>query len=292
MSNHVDLKDLADLNLGTGTFYYACRRIADGEPIDQVAADLNLTDAQCRYVEAMTRPDSDKGPNNNSGNVTPRHPAKWSKAVLGVLAHIVDREAEQLGHPLRVLDPFAGVGRARLEKALKGNARVAGVELELDWGIVDDGLTIIGDARHTLFSDNTFDAVITSPCYGNRMADHHNAQDDSRRNTYRHALGHDLTPGSAAGLQWGDTYRQFHLEALTEMMRVVRPGGLIVINMSDHIRKGERQPVVWWWTKAMFDDLAATLVEVRQVATPRLKYGANSDARVPGEQIITGRLPA
>ena len=40
-----------------------------------------------------------------------------------------------------------------------------------------------GDARRLHYLDATFDAICTSPTYGNRMADHHNARDSSPRLT-------------------------------------------------------------------------------------------------------------
>ena len=54
------------------------------------------------------------------------------------------------------------------------------------------------------FSDATFDMVVTSPTYGNRMADHHNAKDGRRRITYTHNLGRTLTPGNSGAMQWGE----------------------------------------------------------------------------------------
>lgn len=186
----------------------------------------------------------------------PEHPAKFSPAVLDALEEIVADEALRLGRLVRVLDPFAGVGRIHL---LSG--QTVGVELEPDWAIADPR-TLVGDALHLPFPDEAFDVVATSPCYGNRLADQHDARDVckacngegtlerlatpeevdagcelgiafdrcksckgeglARRNTYRHRLGRPLSPGSSAGMQWGKTYREFHGAAWREAIRVLR----------------------------------------------------------------------
>ena len=54
--NGIDLKDLALINLGTGVFYNATRRLATGEHLADVAADLRLTPDQTTYIELITRP--------------------------------------------------------------------------------------------------------------------------------------------------------------------------------------------------------------------------------------------
>lgn len=124
------------------------------------------------------------------GNVAADHPAKWSSPVVLELAEVVATERERQGHPLAVLDPFAGIGRGRLADALRPNAsEVLGVELQPEW--CADELTIKGSACHLPGSGGgraacgpwaedwtgRFHAVVTSPCYGNRCADHHQAAD-------------------------------------------------------------------------------------------------------------------
>ena len=64
--------------------------------------------------------------------------------------------------------------------------------------------TTTGDSGQMHYPDVTFDAICTSPTYGNRMADHHEARDGSPRDTYRHVLGRPLTPGNSGALHWGD----------------------------------------------------------------------------------------
>jgi tRNA G10 N-methylase Trm11 len=95
---------------------------------------------------------------------------------------------------------------------------------------------VVGDALALPFPDATFDAVVTSPTYGNRMADHHHARDGSLRYSYTHTLGRSLHPNNSGTLHWGAEYQRFHSLAWREVWRVVRPGGRFVLNIKDHVR--------------------------------------------------------
>jgi len=273
---------------------------------------------------------------DDDDQVALEHPAKWSAAVLVALAELVADEAKRLGRPrTNVLDPFAGRGRTELADALHAYTgeqhRVFGIELQPEWAAADP-LTQVGDAT-ALPADWTgmFDIIATSPCYGNRMADRHDAQDrckacdgsgctvadclgahpddgqDHRlcprckghglswRNTYAHSLrrqGGELVAGSAAGLQWGSRYRLVHRDAITEMLRVLVPGGLALVNMKNHPRDGVEQLVVEWWVNELLVR-GCKLQEVRPVGTPGLGYGANlhTELKVEGEHIIAVRTP-
>jgi SAM-dependent methyltransferase len=278
-------------------------------------------------------------------DTTADHPAKWSASVLVVMADAAAAEADRVGHTLSVLDPFAGVGRARLAEALGPHAeRVDGIELQPEWsgwrpgypeGVVDfldgvpvpgtgDLLTLQGTATDLPphYGDR-FDAVFSSPCYGNRCADSHDAKDKCKacngsrhapvspestanppcptckgtglswRNTYAHALrraGGDLVPGSAAAMHWGREYRLLHRAALAEMVRVVVPGGLLAINMSNHIRDGVEQDVVGWWVNQIIV-ADCILRAVLPIETPRNRNGENRDVRVDAERLILAHTP-
>lgn len=256
------------------------------------------------------------------------HPARWSSGVLPVIAQLAAAEADRLGRPVAVLDPFAGVGLPRLSEALASEgapvAELVGVELQPEWAT--EGV-VVGDATDLPAEwGRRFDVVATSPAYGNRMADHHDAQDPCKacngvghespatgaqqadygracgtckgtglswRNTYAHALrrqGGELVSGSAAGLQWGYRYREVHTDAISEMMRCTVEGGLLLVNMSNHVRDGAEQPVVEWWLN-QFLHRSCTVVEVRRVRTRRQRHGANGEARVDGEVVIAMRTP-
>lgn len=211
----------------------------------------------------------------------PRHPARFTPAIVATLVDVLSDAAYD------ILDPFAGVGGIH---ALRHWGHVTtGVELEPEWAAASPH-TEVGDATRLRFGDASFDAVVTSPAYGNRMADHHEARDDSRRNTYRHALGRPLSDGNAGAMQWGAAYRRLHASAWIEAVRVVRPGGLVVVNVSNHIRAGVEQLVAEWHAETLIR-LGCRIHEMRRVSTPRNGFGANGDVRVDGELVMAFRTP-
>jgi SAM-dependent methyltransferase len=214
------------------------------------------------------------------------HPARYSAPILARLGELLDAEARALGRPVVALDVFAGVGG--IHRLARSNVSTVGLELEMEWCAGSAGPTINGDATRLPIRSETVDVVATSPCYGNRMADHHEARDSSRRITYRHMLGRPLSPGSAAAMQWGDDYRALHLAAWAEALRVLRPGGLLLCNVKDHTRKGVVMPVVLWHRSAL-DGLGFAIEAVEAVSTRGMRLGANREARADGEAIIRAR---
>jgi SAM-dependent methyltransferase len=186
------------------------------------------------------------------------HPAPFSDRIMPVLASMLDERHEQ------VLDPFAGIGRIHeLPDLVDWEMDTVGVEIEPEWADLHER-TIVGNALALDFQDGVFDAVVTSPTYGNRLADSHNARDGSLRRSYTHDLGRKLSPENSGSMHWGDEYRQFHQTAWSEARRVLRVGGRLVLNISDHIRRGEQQ----------------------YVSSPRHREGANAHLRVPAELVL------
>lgn len=246
------------------------------------------------------------------------HPATFSKSIMNELWALMAGEVKlRFGfplpsdrRPLRVLDPFAGVGTIHDLDSLW--ARTWGVEIEMEWASLTPG-NIVADSTRMPFRDEMFDIIITSPCYGNRMADKYDGKglcqlchgwggidgqdcarckgtgrDKSTRRTYRIALDRMPTNGSAAMLQWGEKYRDLHRQAWQECHRVLARNGLMIVNVSDHIRKGERQPVVSWHVKAL-NRAGFAIQSIYPVETRRYRFGANQEARVDAEHIIVAR---
>lgn len=268
----------------------------------------------------------------------PRHPAKFSAGILFELGEMLAQYQEERGalededNPgqLRVLDPFAGVGYVHQLRSVPG-VETIGVELEPEWAAAHPD-TIVGDSTQleSLFIDPVpVGAIVSSPCYGNRMADHHEAKDLAKcpackgkaeadrlgcvecdgtgrlqrlsdRNTYRHALGRMPSANSGAVLNWvtnGPAYRRLHEDVMRASLRVLEPGGLILWNVSSHyatLTKGGPQvyqPVAEWHLNTWLR-LNCQLLEVAPVKTPRNGNGANREVRVDRELIAVLRAPA
>jgi tRNA G10 N-methylase Trm11 len=204
-----------------------------------------------------------------------KHPAKYTDVLLPIFQSIL--ETNQCN---TVLDPFAGTGKIHLLPFT-----TIGVEIEPEWASLDMR-TICGDATQLPFKANTFDAICTSPTYGNRMADHHNAKDTSQRMTYTHTLGRQLHQNNSGKMQWGKQYKLLHLKAWAEASRVLKGSGIFILNISDHIRKGTVQPVTDWHIEAITNQ-GFTLIEHQRISTPRLGFGQHRTQRVEHESIIT-----
>ncbi|HKX71384.1 MAG TPA: ParB N-terminal domain-containing protein [Acidimicrobiales bacterium] len=215
-------------------------------------------------VRPITKPDL-------GGGIS--HPARFSLALLPIFAEALPPDQYKV-----VLDPFAGTGRIHeLENT------TVGVEIEPEWAELHPD-TQVGSALDLPFADGDFDAVCTSPCYGNRLADAHDAADGSVRRSYTHDLGRKLNPDNAGALQWGPRYRDFHEQAWEEVWRILRPGGRFVLNVKDHIRGGERQPVAGWHVTRLIA-LGFMLSWCCDEPTGNLRQGENADARLP-EQVF------
>src|SRR5690606_19681990 len=105
----------------------------------------------------------------------PRHPAKYTAALLPVFARILREHGAQ-----SVLDPMAGVGKIGLLRDYGFSGRIVANEIDPEWAAHSPAHVEmhVGDAAAmTWAADGEFDAIVTSPTYGNRMADHHNARD-------------------------------------------------------------------------------------------------------------------
>lgn len=252
----------------------------------------------------------------------PPHPAKFSASIL-------DKIVEQLaplippGAVYDVLDPFAGVGGVhKLEGRIP--VRTTGVELEREWAAAHPQ-TEVGDSRSLRFPDGTFDLIVTSPSYGNRMADSHEAREvcqackgtgtrddegnggecdrcggagrnEYKRLTYRHQLGRPLSEGSGSGLHWGAKYRLLHAEVWRECLRVLRQDtdpdrpAWFVLNTSSAVPGAGYQPVTEWHVNALCS-LGCKLYGSWPVDTPRMGFGANAGKRAEWESVTILRAP-
>lgn len=219
------------------------------------------------------------------------HPAVFNDKVL-----VAIRDMLKYLSVKTILDPFAGVGRIH---ELRPMYETYGVEIEPEWADYYPQWTTAGDSvelEDVLAAagfPERYDAVVTSPVYGNRMSDHHDAKDGSKRNTYRHKLGRALHPNNAGQMQWGREYRNLHSKVWKACTNVIhagwaadsKPDGYFILNIKDHIRSGERIEVAKWHVN-MLHSLGWKLAENQKVKTRGNRYGANADLRVDFEYVL------
>lgn len=204
-----------------------------------------------------------------------KHPAKYSDPLLPIFESLL---AELQGDS-KVLDPFAGTGKIHLLPF-----DTYGVEIEPEWARMHPK-TVCADSCDMPFESESFDAICTSPTYGNRMSDHHNAKDTSSRNTYTHTLGRQLSDNNSGKMPWGDSYKELHQKVYLECFRVLRPGGSFILNIKNHIRHGVEVDVTAWHIEAL-ESLEFRLEVSQQIPLPGNRFGANGVMRVPYESVI------
>lgn len=230
-----------------------------------------------------------------TATAVPYHPAKFSEPLLEVLDRLVRAEQRRLGRPVRVLDPFAGVGRVHQLALNDGRIRTVGIEIEPEWAAAHRR-TICANSlvwMAHLPPELAFDIIVTSPTYGNRLADSHDAQDGSTRHSYTHDLGRKLTPGNSGAMPWGERYFRFHGLAYACMHHALRPGGLALVNVSDFYRAKALVQASLWHQGAMVGAGFVRDQPPRLVPTPRMRgQGAEAtEARAEREMILRYRRP-
>jgi hypothetical protein len=224
-------------------------------------------------VKTLNKPDLGNGVS---------HPARFSKELLPLFADILTRH-----NCKSVLDPFAGTGK--IHELREQGFETWGTEIEREWANLNP-YTIHANVLTLLWTPETYDAICTSPCYGNRLADHHNASDPQSRRSYTHDLGRPLHPDNAGAMHWGLEYRDFHRKAWAIVLPALKFGGIFILNIKDHIRNGEIQPVTLWHFGELLNQPGMTLVESHEVDTPSLKVGANRDSRLKENVLVFKKL--
>lgn len=213
--------------------------------------------------------------------MTRPHPATFREDHLKVIRDMLDRSGVET-----ILDPFAGVGT--IHKLRDYGFETYGIEKEPEWAeqslynVVGDSSDLIGVLVKEGMLPGMFDATITSPSFGNRMADHHEAKDSSVRNTYRHKLGRPIEGNSSAIMQWGDEYRAFHRDVWRQVDQVTRYA--FILNTKNHIRKGEVAEVNEFHV-SVWEEMGWWITDRVKIPTKGNGFGANGDARVDHEMM-------
>lgn len=222
------------------------------------------------------------------------HPAKFSDAILERAVAMLDArlDGSDLPMPCTVLDPFAGIGKGVDYLRARGYA-AEGVDLEPAdaWGEADVSSHVrVGNALALDYDDGAIDVVFTSPTYGNRFADSFRLSDSDwetpgRRHGYTHEIQwasgdreRKLHPDNTGAMPWGPRYREVHEGAWAEVRRVLAPGGLFLLNISDHYRDKVPVGVAAWHVKTIVK-LGFEWIGAEAISTPRMGRGANGAAR-------------
>lgn len=208
------------------------------------------------------------------------HPAKYTDQLFPVFVRFLRGSA-------RILDPFAGTGKIFDLQPWLPNTEIEGIEIEPEW-VALHRRTTLGDALALPWPDDYFDAIITSPTYGNRFADKL-LRDPKVSHTYANALRRLLHPHNSGSLQWGPAYRSFHEQAWTEARRVLSSNGRFILNIKDHYRKKQRQYVTDWHIATLMS-LGFWLIDHQQIACPGNRHGRNHGARMEYESVILFQL--
>lgn len=120
------------------------------------------------------------------------------------------------------------------------------------------------------------------------MADHfidHKPEKKYTRNTYRHSIGRPLNPNNSGRMQWGRKYKELHIKAWVECVRVLKSSsGIFILNISDHIRAGKQIRVSEWHIDIL-TNLGLQLIFEKHVKTKRNRFGKNNKLRVEFETI-------
>lgn len=247
------------------------------------------------------------------------HPAQYSPAHIEAftqLLHIAFRDLRGVRRP-RVVDGMAGLfGIHKLDPEWFDT-----VGNEIEAAYVDAALVlypgrtcVVGNACQLDFPDASFDAYLVSPTFGNRLADHHANSDLcktckgsgcdtcwgyglSLRRSYLHDVrrlagpDYHLSEHNTGLLSVkAPQYVHLHTLAWAEAARVLRPDGLMVVDVKNFMRAKVEVDVIGLH-RAILEGLGFEMVAEQQVAAPGLRNGANRE-RTKAHTLLVARRPA
>lgn len=231
------------------------------------------------------------------------NPASYTDASLQLMGSILNKSQllKTTGIGLSIIDPMAGSGKVvELRNYITHKDSAERLRFRLNdlerWKKHPGAENKNPNVRWTFESayaltaeDGTFDVLITSPTYGNRMADHHTAKDGSDRQTYTHRLGKQLHPQNTGKVHFGLSYRLAHERIYRECARVLHPSGIAFFVVADFIRRGERVRVTDA-TLSLLKTAGFHVVKTYDLPMNHFRRGANYTARVGYETVIQCRL--
>ena len=230
----------------------------------------------------------------------PKHPATYTASIVECIDAVLHEELDAFPPtPIHILDPMAGTGKL-FDLCTLPHVAWYGVDLER-WQD-QDGRVDIGDATALHHPDKFFDAVVCSPTYGNGMADHHVAKDASTRTSYFHrmaAAGVEMDARNTGWLHFGPRggkretarYKIMHMKAWREVWRVLKPGGVFVLNVKNFYSAGGVQDVSAWHADVC-GKIGFVIDASHDVPVPGLKFGdPKTMARAETERVWVMRRP-
>jgi SAM-dependent methyltransferase len=217
----------------------------------------------------------------------PSHPAPFSDCILAVIDEFLPESGV-------FLDPMCGSGRC-FELEWPGRL-IVGTEIEEEFAALHPKTTV-ADATHLPFGTAVFDGGFTSPSYPNRMNGDYTGpgwtkNPHGRRNysLSKRWLARDETVvlhehnTARYGVKRGMAhYWNLHFRIWGEVARVVKPGGIFVLNTKDL----PGVAVTNYHIELLEDE--GFVVDYRMpVFPPGYRYGANRE-RVDHEDIVVLR---
>jgi len=208
------------------------------------------------------------------------HPAKFSDCLLPVIKELIPEGTEW------ITDPMAGIGKITL---LGSNFKYQCNEIEPEWASqIKAQIVTAKDAKALKLVERT--VIITSPPYGNRMADCFiTKRPSSMKGRYAGDLGRRLSEGSSASLAFGNKYKALMTEIYTSLFEQMNEGQVFILNASNFIRDKKEVNVIGFYLE-LFSQKGFTLDDFKTVKTPRDRgRGANSKLRVSFEVLMKWR---
>ena len=220
----------------------------------------------------------------HAGKATRPHPAKFSRVLI---AHIEEMLPDRT---TTICDPMAGVGQIML---LGEDYEYHLNELESEWAeqIYEHAMVTVtvGDAKNYQIPDGC--VIVTSPPYGNRMADFFvsKTRPESMKGRYAGDLGRKLTDDSTASKKFGGSYMEMMEGIYKNIFSQMVEGQYFILNVSNFIRSYKEVNVIGFYL-SLFAESGFTLDDMRAVVTPRDRgRGANANLRVKHEVLLKWR---